>query len=179
MSGWLAGGGGGIARIQRGTITIASASTSNTATIAAVDLSRTRVVLLGMTDEGSDTTVQKTSMRVALTNATTVTATVDAAGAGNRIVSFEVVEYVAGSIRSVQRGTINTGTSASGTATITVVNTARTTLDYLGFTSPYSGAAVPGHSQCRLVLTNATTVTATGLGNLGERTIGYQVVEWS
>ena len=178
VSGWLRGGGGGVSSVQRNTITIASGATSNTATLSpAVDVSRSRIVFLGLTDAGGDTTVDKSACRVALTDGTTVTATVGATGTGNRIVAFEVIEYRPGVIWYLKRGTITTTAATSGTDTVAVADTTKATTDYLGFTSDFSGAAVPGNSQCRVVLTNATTVTATGLGGLN-RTVGYQVVEF-
>lgn len=177
VSTWLRGGGTGIARIQRDTITITNGTTSNTATLpVAVDTTRSRVVLLGVTAAG-DATVDPVACRVALTNGTTVTATVNSvSGSGNRVVAFEVVEYHPGVIRGIRRGTITTTGADSGTDTISTVTTDRSTVDYLGFTTD-SVQTGPGAALVRVVLTNATTVTATGVGAVN-RTIGYQVVDW-
>lgn len=177
MATWLAGGGGGIARIQRGTIQIAFNATSNTATLAVpVDVNRSRLVYLGLTGS-TDATIAPAVVRVALTNASTVTATVNTTSAGTREIGFEVIEYRPGVVRSVQRGTITTTADVTGTATITSVNTSRATLDWLGFES--SGASTgPAAAQIRVTLTNATTVTATGIGSV-DRTVGFQVVEWN
>ena len=64
-----------------------------------------------------------------------------------------------GQIKSIQRGVI----ASPGTATITSVNTSKSLLAYLGASA--TGAYV--------VLTNSTTVTATGAAN-----VSYQVVEY-
>lgn len=177
VSQWLGGGGGGrIRSIQRGTIAIAGAATSNTATINTVDLPNTRLVWLGVDDDSGDVNSNAVAVRLALTNATTVTATVqDTAGAA-RNVTFEVIEYYSGAIRSVQRGTLTTTGAGAGTATIASVDTTKATLENLGFTTP-DVLTNPGSALASLILTNATTVTLNALGNI-DRIAGYQVVEW-
>lgn len=60
-----------------------------------------------------------------------------------------------GGIKSIQRGTV----TVSSTATITSVDTTKTELRQLGFSS---GSADP---SARIVLTNATTITCTGGGS--------------
>ena len=166
-----------IRSIQRATITIAGGSTSNTATITSVDVTNSVLRYLGTEIAGADTTPDIVACRVAFTNATTITATVNTVGAGNRIVSFEVIEYWPGVLRSVQRGTVTTTGSSTGTATITSVTTTKATLDFLGFTTTYAGGTLVGHALADVVLTNATTVTANGLGAI-DRTVGFQVTEW-
>ena len=178
VSGWLRGGSGNISRIQRGTITIAQAATSNTATLTnAVDVNRSRLVLLGITAAG-DAQVNPVACRLALTNGTTVTATVNtASGSGDRVVSYEVIEYAPGAIKAIRRGTITTTAASSGTDTFTAVNTDKSSVDFLGFTTD-STQTSPASAWVRLELTNTTTITATGVGGVN-RTIGYQVVEWN
>jgi hypothetical protein len=82
-------------------------------------------------------------------------------------------------INSIQRGTIDTSVSGSvvtATATITSVNTAKAFLSWVG-----SVPQVPTNNGWggRATLTNATTVTAEGMGG-GTFTIrhGYEVVEY-
>ena len=174
----LSGGGGGVKSVQRGTISIAGAATSNTATITGVSLTNSVLRYLGTEDQSGDTTPNKVACRIAFTNATTITATVNTAGAGPRVVSFEVIEYNTGVIKSIQRGTVTTTANNTGTATISAVTTTKSTLDFLGFTTTYSGGTIAGHALADVILTNATTVTANGLGSL-DRTVGYQVVEWN
>jgi len=160
-----------IKSIQRGTIAL-SLVTSNTATIASVNVAHTRLVYLGTRDLGAATTPDLVACRVALTNATTVTAFVNTAA--NVVVSFEVIQYVPGVIKSVQRGTLTTTTSATGTATITSVNTAKSKLDYLGFTTTWTATTHIGLVLGHVELTNATTVTFDGNASI-DRTVGYQV----
>lgn len=79
-----------IKSIQRGTITITSA-TSNTATLSpAVDTTRTELRVLGQTSSADDRTY---SARTVLTDGTTVTATRVNSGSATTVVSFEITEY--------------------------------------------------------------------------------------
>lgn len=159
--------------VQRGTITIGAASTSNTATITAVVLANSRLRLLGYSNDGNVVTITEDNCLLAFTNSTTITASHQTAG--NTIVaSFEVIEYWPGIIRSVQRGTIALTGVASNTATITSVNISKTELDLLGFT--FTGTLSVDH-RARLDLTNATTITATRVGNTNDMVVGYQAVQ--
>jgi hypothetical protein len=169
--------GSGIKSIQRGTISIAAGATSNTATITSVVTGNTRIKYLGYTANGTADTPDIACILLALTNATTLTATVGAVGTDTRIVAYEVIEYWPGVIRSVQRGTVTTVGAASNTATITAVVVLKSETEFLGFSSPYNATTSLNLASCRVVLTNETTVTATGLGAIN-RTIGFQVTEW-
>lgn len=160
--------------VQRGTITIAGASTSNTATINAVNTDRAVLKFLGCTVGG----VENPSFvfaRVALTNATTVTATKGNSdpGADDVVVSYEVVEYGMGLIRSIQRGTI-TAAAGTATATINAVNTEKSTLDYLGMSTV--NTQTDNTWVANVDLQDATTVRASALA--ADATVGFQVVEW-
>lgn len=92
-------GGGGIKSIQRGNITVNIAGTgttySNTATITAVDTSKSVLSLLGHTFPAS-TNFGPAVARLELTNGTTVTAFAGHSGGavGNYIVGWQVVEYL-------------------------------------------------------------------------------------
>lgn len=172
VSQWLGAGSQlRVKSIQRGTITITGA-TSNTATISTVDPANSRLRHLGQTYDTSSVRADRARVRLALTNATTITATVNTSpGAEAVTVSYEILELYPGAIKSVQRGTI----SGAATATIAEVNTAKSELDFLGYTT----AAIDGDMvyTVKQVLTNGTTVTQTeGVAqtNVG----GYQVVEW-
>lgn len=160
--------------IQRNTITITGA-TSNTRTIEAVDLNNSRLRLLGRTFTAGSGNGQDSFARLALTNATTVTASVVASpGAESVVVSFEVIEYVPGVIKSVRRDTI---TTPATTATIPAVNPAKSEVDHLGNTTNSGGANTVATQTTRLALTNGTTVTASAGVDDGQVT-GFQVVEW-
>lgn len=76
--------------VQAGTITIGSGSTSNTATITSVDTTKSFVVFNGAST--SSTALNRVTARVALTNATTVTATRESS-VDEVTVAFTVVEF--------------------------------------------------------------------------------------
>ena len=65
-------------------------------------------------------------------------------------------------INSVQYGTVTIASGAtSGTATITSVDTSKSVLGFLGFTTAVDSSGVQNRVFPRITLTNATTVTAT------------------
>lgn len=164
--------------IQRGTITIAAASTSNTATIGAVIPDNSQLLFLGSSSsEDGATSMSSVACRLVLTNATTITAS-RLSSTGEVIVSYEIVEYLPGVIRSVQRGTVTATAAVSGTATITAVaNINRCTTTVLGW--DYNHAQIYTASQGRVDLTNTTTVTLNRVSNNGNLTAGFQVIEWN
>lgn len=156
--------------VQRGTIAITGA-TSNTATITSVDVGNSRLRLLS-SNYNATGSARQALVRIALTNATTITATVNTSPAAETCTaSFEIIEYWPGVIRSVQRGTI----AVAGTATIAAVNTAKAELDYLGCED--NSPSIAFNLQTYVVLTNGTTVTAFPGTNSAQVT-GFQVVEW-
>ena len=86
-------------------------------------------------------------------------------------------QFGGGGIKSVQRGTIsvNCGSgSATNTATISTVDTAKSILSHLGMTTATSNV----NGQSHVALTNATTVTASASGEGATYVIAYQVVEY-
>ena len=165
-----------IKSVQAGTIVISGAA-SATATITAVVPANAIVLYLGASHtSGAETGGHRTMVRVALTNATTVTGTVGAASS-NTVLSYVVVEFWPGVIKSIQAGTISLATTTvSATATITAVTTAKSALFPVGWSNnldPFLAESI-----CRVALTNATTVTATKVGITGTDVAGYQVVEF-
>lgn len=164
----------GVKSIQRGTITINGAA-SNTATITAVDTANSVLRLLGFTVQTA-VNDDHAFARVSLTNATTVTAQCAVAPGTNVIVSYEVIEFYPGAIKSIQRGTIALAGATPVTATITSVDTTKAELRSLGFSS--SNGAPSSTVQTSLVLTNATTVTASSVGTGANQTVSYEVVEY-
>lgn len=168
-----------IRSIQRGTITVTGAQASNTATITAVNTNNSRLRLLWMTSNGTGGTAFTHAARLTLTNTTTVTANRNSASGVDVVVGFEVTEYWPRVLRSVQRGSITIAIAAtSNTATITAVNTGKTELNWLG---QQTDEANDADGYAKLILTNATTVTANrtgGGGVAGTVTASYEVVEW-
>jgi hypothetical protein len=166
-----------IKSIQRGTIAVPDASADET--ITAVVVGNSRLMYLGDRSDSAGTFfADDFCVKLILANATTITAT-RGTTAGDAAVSYEIVEYWPGVIRSVQRSTIAITTgNTSNTAAITAVNSlAKTTCDCLGYQSSSTDTTL---GRATLVLTNATTVTAnlnTAAGN-GTLTVGFQVIEW-
>lgn len=89
-------------------------------------------------------------------------------------------QFFGGGIKSIQRGTITVALSSgagSNTATITSVNTAKSSVHLLGFTPASQFAAT---AWARVTLTNATTVTANAAGGSDRNiVVEYQVVEYN
>lgn len=162
-----------IASVQRSTITVNSGvSTTATATINAVDTSRSVISHLGATWNAAASDEDSAFLRLELTNSTTVTARRNTATTNVSVLSFDVVQLMPGVLKSIQRGTV----VGNSTASITRVVTGRTRLDALGFT-----VAAPGDLRClpRLALTNGTTVTQTvDAGDGSTTTSAFQAAEW-
>jgi len=89
-----------IKSIQRGTISRASGDTTATATITAVNTSKSFVNFLGATNDATSTStateadVTAITVRVELTDSTTVTLTRGSAVLGTVVASYEVVEFI-------------------------------------------------------------------------------------
>ena len=167
-----------IKSVQRGTVTLTIGQTSNTATITSVIPANCVIRYGGLTQSQVNPNWGLGFGLIDLTNATTVTATISTAVAAATVYSFDVVEYQPGVLRSVQRGTITIGAAAtSNTATITAVDVTKAELGWLGWTLSIGVADTT--EATNIVLTNATTVTATRVSNGAYTAIaGYQVAEF-
>lgn len=85
-----------------------------------------------------------------------------------------------GSIKAIYAGNITiNGGAASGTATITSVNTAKTLYFCRGFNPASWGGALDVDTVPIVSLTNSTTVTATRSGVGGALLVAYTVVEFN
>lgn len=170
---------GFIKSLQRNTITIANGAASNTATITGVSLSDSLLLFLG-SDYGTDGAVagQDCESLLTFTNATTITAT-RVGTTGGLITAFEVIEFMPGVIKSVQRSTIALAGVVSNTATVNPVVMLKSAIGYLGASTTDANAGeFSARTHVYMQLTNATTITATrGNGN-NTATIGYQLVEY-
>lgn len=118
-----------VENVQRGTITIAANTTSNTATLGTtVDATRSAVIHLGEITPISALQFGTTRCTLSLTDGSTVTATRGANDASNGMtVSFEVIQFRSGITLSVQEatGVIGAaGTETSTTASISSVTSA-------------------------------------------------------
>lgn len=96
---------------------------------------------------------------------------------GGATVAATLVQGSRGTIKSIQRGTISiTAGNTSNTATITAVDTNKAQLISLGWAAANSTLE---DYACRIVFTNATTITAIRGGGGGTAVVGYQVIEWN
>lgn len=84
-----------------------------------------------------------------------------------------VVNPPPGSLKSIQRGVISIVGAYSGTATITAVDTSKTELRLLGVSNTTVLADL-----ARVVLTNATTITATRGSNSGTSEVSWELTEF-
>lgn len=168
----------GVTLIQQGTISIASGSTSNTATITTVS-ANAFCIYLGSSPSAT-ASINGYCATAELTNTTTVTATVATTlGSGALTVAYVVVDLSSTIIKSVQKlAKTDATTNASYTDTITSVTTGNSLIFYGGVRSTMTGANYPSMFHT-LQLTNGTTVTYTRSGALGtSRTVCGTVVEF-
>lgn len=83
-------------------------------------------------------------------------------------------QFVPGGIKSIQRGVI-TLTSATATATISAVDTSKSFISFLGFTTNSDSLS---RGTVRLSLASATSVTAIKTSAPDNATVSYEVVEF-
>lgn len=149
-------------------------TTSNTATIASVDTTKSAVFYLG----SSATTANYTSAvaKAVLTNATTVTGTFSASTNGT--ISAVVVTFAAGALNSAVQpfSAAFTANQATDTTTITSVNTSNSMIAYGGFTTAAGSAQT---SSGFFSLASPTTVTyAFNTASTTSRTPTFTVIEF-
>jgi len=167
-----------IASVQAGTITIATSATSGTATISSVSTSNSAVFYLGFTCHGVINSSANCCPAIALTNATTVTASRNTSSSGESVtVGYCVVNFASGVVNSVQPMTATlTTANASDTQTISSVNTGNALVLYNGVLTSTTSYDVFFYN---LQLTNSTTVTLSRGGTAtSSRTIYYTVLEF-
>ena len=80
-------------------------------------------------------------------------------------------------IKSIQRGTIDLSTGASGTATITAVDMSKTELRFLG--ARCGSTADSGITAIVIGLMNSTTVVASRDASGVAAVAGFEVTEWA
>lgn len=163
-----------IVSVQTGTATLTAGNATGTATITAVSLFQTVLNYLNAISTDAAVVAAEVKMGVTLTNATTVTFTRTSTGVA-ATGRFQLVTYVPGVLRSVQRGTIVLSAVTSNTATIAAVNTTKYRLVMLGW---YNAEIQVEDDYTDLALTNATTLTATRGSGSGTSTVSYQIEEY-
>jgi hypothetical protein len=167
-----------IRSLQYGTVSIANTAASGTATINTVDTNNALLIWLGCNNAVGSYTPSSGPVRLAFTNATTITGT--RGGTSTAASStFVVLEYWPGVIKSITRGTIAVS-GTSNTAAVAVVKSQSIPFP-LGWESN-SGAASGELDNlfAELTLTTDVLLTATLGANVSASTItvGYQLVEF-
>lgn len=149
-----------ISSIQSGTITLTTTSTSGTATISSVDTSRSVVIFSGCST--SSNALNNLAHTLALTNATTVTATSDPnVTSSTRNVRFTVIEFASGIVSSKQAVSINIGNGESThDQTITAVRRSRSMIFPAGWRKTAGTGTACDTSYGYLQLISPTTVRA-------------------
>ena len=166
---------GPIKSIQKVAITIASGSTSNTATISSVTTSNAILLFNGNTTTQT-TNYSSGTARIELTNGTTVTAYRGASNSDTVTIYGTVIEFNTGYLNSVQSGTVALSTSqTTNTATISTVG-ANAFVIWLG-TAMATSQTGGTRAATSAVLTNSTTVTCAQSLTGTAMTVGYMVVD--
>jgi 3-mercaptopyruvate sulfurtransferase SseA len=161
-----------IRSIQYGTTNTTAVST--TATITAVDTTNAYLFFLGCASNQAAVGGHWAGACV-LTNSTTVTTSWDTATGDTRSLTFCVVEFQPGVVKSRQAFVVTCVSASSATATITAVDTTKAQILFDGMTT-YDGSQ---QQYGRVTLTNATTVTLNRVSTDGytTRIYGY-VIEY-
>ena len=156
--------------------------TSNTATIATVDTTRSVIMWGGSISSNAGGNMAQSLIRTVLTNSTTITAT-KGVSTSNNTVYGTVVEFDASVITSLEQSSATIASGAtSGTATITTVSdTTKAVVFYHGHELGDAGTGINvPDAFCAIDLTNSTTVTAvrnTGTANRSI-TVSFTVIEF-
>ena len=146
---------------------MSAVSVANTATIAAVNENNTLLVILGNSSSSAGSTTEYAFARLSISG-TTLTAT--RPGGGTTLTtSYEVIEFEPGVLKSVQRTYTSVTPNGTATATLTAVNTAKSTVQCIGITGDLN--VFNGSYWSFGQLTNATTITYTSVHTLGG--LGY------
>ncbi len=159
-----------IKRIQEVSASFGSASTTDTATITAIDAANSIVIPMGSSVAVGGVSAEAL-FRVEITNTTTITAT---RGAGPSTVTTWnaiVIEFEPSVIDSIQTGTINVVTST--TDTISAVS-AKAMVFHLGTETDTSTSQ---QNSVRVDLASSTTVRGIRDSSLNNAVVGYAVVD--
>jgi len=165
---------GYVTSIQSVSIAVTAGNSTNTATITSVDTDTSFLIFQGQSCDA--TTANDSSdvfTRITRTNATTVTAT-RSGTTGATTINAVVIEGTANLVDTVQFGTVTIAAS-SATDTVTSVDTARSSLFWLGQSRATSSTILTSHGTIQL--TNATTITG-DINNPDGAVLGYVLVEF-
>lgn len=172
---------GVVSSVEKVSITIAAGATSNTATITSVDTARS-VLFFGGNTLPDAQNAEISCTRVALTNSTTVTANRNTLHATTTCtIKCTVVQFAAGRIASIQRGTSTISASSGSTdTTINKVTTSRAWANYLGFTTTSTSIFDENDVFPTLSLLSSTSLRIQRGNTSGSPTItvSYEIVEF-
>lgn len=147
--------------IQSGTIVLANGVASNTSTLPSAVVVANAVVIYGGQTSGVTAQSASAMAKLVLTNTTTVTAT-RISTTNAMTISFTVIEFEAGVIKSNQNFSVSlTAGNATGTATITATVVAKTWIVFRGCDLDNTTASSFNSGLGYPVQTNTTTITAT------------------
>jgi len=161
-----------IKSVQRGTLGLGGASSASV-TVSAVAPENSVLRYLGSTSDFAGANASAASARIELASATSITAYNP--GGTTVYVTWELLEYLPGIVKSVQRGTLADAATGAAAVTINAVNLAKTALHFLGFTTNVADT----RTNPRMSMNDATTVVIwVGGAGVGTNNCGYQVVEY-
>lgn len=150
-----------IKSVQAGTLQNAGGVT-NTATINAVVPENSMLICSFLTQAGTASDMRNAFAHLALTNATTLTLTINANAGYFTTIGYIVVEFMPGVVKSIQRILVTLPNPSSGaTGAITEVNTSKAWLNYLGANTDAVGMADSNAGWFRLSFASSTSVQVT------------------
>ncbi len=164
--------------VQNVSASSSSSVTSWTASITSVSTSNAISVFGGYTTASVALTMAVVCFYGSLTNGTTFTVNVNTGEAVAKIYNASIVEFKAGVLHSLQRGTTTLTGVTSNTSNITSVNTAYAGASFLGQTSNDTGFDYI-EALCNSQLTSATVVTTTKNTSTNNATSSWEVPEFN
>lgn len=170
---------GVLASLQTAEITIAGSASTGTATISAVTTANTLLVYGGWRQAALGVVDVTLAPYVQLTNTTTLTATRNSATATTQsLIRVYVLEFISKWVKTESRNIVTIATlTASNTGAISVTNTNKTIVSYLGSTTTVNSTS--DASFATMEYTNTTTVTATrGSAIAGTLTASWEAIEF-
>lgn len=166
--------------VQEVVNTFAQAETTDAQTITATTVARSSIFARGarIAANVSDATARDFNALASLASSTSLSRTrLNTGGSASDILfGVSVVQWPSSMVESIQTRTVSlTGTTASGTATIDAVDTARSVVRLVGQNSASANLQNINHT---VELTNATTVTVTASAGLtsATRNVGVEVI---
>lgn len=140
-------------------------------TISAVTMANTMIAWGGINTGGSG---YYTTQLTSTTNINFIRIQTSSAA---RIPVITVIEFVAGVLNSVQRGTISLANATSNTASITAVSATKALCNFVGYNSTSTDTVDKMYQ--RVTLTNTTTVTASiNTNSASAKAIAYEIAEF-